>query len=112
MTRLVGAGRGKYLIFTGEQISAAEALAMGLVSKVVPGEDLLPACLAIADRICKNGPRAVEQVKIAIVNGLEEPLHYGLRLEIESWLVNFATADRVEGLSAFLEKRPPQWQNR
>lgn len=112
ITRLVGAGRGKYLVFTGEQVTAAEALQIGLVNKVVPDAELIPVCLAIAERICKNSQRAVEQAKIAIVNGLEQPLHYGLRLEIESWLVNFATEDRVEGLTAFLEKRPPQWKNR
>jgi enoyl-CoA hydratase len=112
ITRLVGAGRGKHLVFTGEQIPAAEALEMGLVNKMVPNAEVIPACLAIAERICRNSQRAVEQAKIAIVNGLEQPLHYGLRLEIESWLVNFATEDRVEGLTAFLEKRPPQWKNR
>jgi enoyl-CoA hydratase len=112
ITRLVGTGRGKHLVFTGEQVTAAEALAIGLVNKVVPAEELLPQALSIAERICKNSPRGVEQAKIAIVSGHEQPLHYALRLEIESWLVNFATEDRVEGLTAFLEKRPPQWRNK
>ncbi len=112
LTRLVGAGRGKYFVFTGEQVTAAQALEIGLVNKVVPDAELMPAAAAIAERICKNSQRAVEQAKIAIVHGLEQPLHYGLRLEMESWLVNFATEDRVEGLTAFLEKRPPQWKNR
>ena len=112
ITRLVGAGRGKYLVFTGEQVTAPVALEMGVVNNVVSNAELIQTCLAIAERICKNSQRAVEQAKIAIIHGLEQPLHYGLRIEIESWLVNFATEDRVEGLTAFLEKRPPQWKNR
>lgn len=112
ITRLLGVGKGKELVYTADRISAEEALRLGLVNDVVPHEQLMSHCFQLAERILKNSPRALEQAKLAIVYGLEQPLEYGLRIEIESWLVNFATEDRVEGLTAFLEKRQPQWKNR
>jgi enoyl-CoA hydratase len=110
LARLIGAPRSKYLIFTGEHIGAQEALAMGLLNRVVDSDELIPTCMAVAGQICANSPLAVTQVKKAIVYGLEMPMAYALRLEIEAWLVNFASADRVEGLTAFLDKRKPHWK--
>lgn len=112
ITRLVGAGRGRELVLTGRRVAAEEAREIGLVNEVVEPERLLERCLEVAGQICANGPSAVTQAKVAMVQGQALPLDYGLALEIESWLVNFATEDRVEGLSAFLEKRTPRWSGR
>ena len=107
--RLLGPGRAKLLVLTGKTVRAEEAERLGLVEAVVPPDDLMERALEIARRAAAASPSAVRQAKTAIVHGGEEPLRYGLRLEIEGWMVNLAHPDRVEGLTAFLEKRQPRW---
>lgn len=77
----------------------------------MPSAELFAASLEVATRIAANSPTAVRQTKMAIATGLDLPLPAALRLEIEGWMVNLATRDRVEGLSAFLEKRKPDWHD-
>jgi enoyl-CoA hydratase len=108
--RLLGPGRAKLLVLTGKTVDAAEAERLGLVEMIVPPQSLMETALSIASRVADASPSAVSQAKTAIVHGGEEPLRYGLRLEIEGWMVNFAHPDRVEGLTAFLERRPPRWE--
>lgn len=107
--RLVGKGRAKELVFTGARIDAATALEMGLVNRVVPNDALMAETRALADQILANSRLAVQQAKKALNEGLEVSLDQGLIIEAEAWLVNFASQDRVEGLTAFVEKRKPQW---
>lgn len=107
--RLLGPGRAKLLILTGKVVRAEEAESLGLVEAVVPRQDLMECALGLARKVAEASPSAVRQAKTAIVHGGEEPLRYGLRLEIEGWMVNFAHPDRVEGLTAYLEKRKPRW---
>jgi len=107
LARLVGVGLAKELVFTGERISAQRALEIGLVNRVVKKEELMDVCRQIAEKIIANSPIAVYQAKKALNRGTWMTLEDGLKFEAESWLVNFATQDRVEGLSAFLEKRKP-----
>jgi enoyl-CoA hydratase len=109
--RLIGPGRAKLLMLGSEPVSAAEAERIGLVDRVVPNADLISTALDVAKRISANSPTAVRLTKMAISAGLDLPLSAALRLEIEGWMVNLATRDRVEGLSAFLEKREPEWQD-
>jgi len=112
LVRLLGRGIAKDLVFTGRRVPAAEALALGLVNRVVPADGLLEACRAMAAAICRNSPIAVRQAKKAIDEGADLSLDQGLVVEAEAWLVNFCSADRVEGLRAFVEKRRPAWRGR
>lgn len=108
--RLIGKGRAKELIFTGERLSAEEAYRLGLVNKVVPHNQLLDSARQLAERILGNSQIAIRQAKKALNEGLEVSQDQGLAIEAEAWLVNFATHDRVEGLRAFVEKRKPEWK--
>ena len=112
LSRLVGKGRAKELIFTGEMIDANEAYRIGLVNKVVLAVELIDTCKKMAKKILGNSPIAVLQSKKAINEGLTMSLDQGLKYEAETWLVNFATEDRDEGLRAFLEKRKPVFKGR
>jgi len=112
LSRLIGKGKAKELIFTGEMIDANEAYRIGLVNKVVPQNELIETCKNIAKKILGNSPIAVLQSKKAINEGLTMPLDQGLKYEAEAWLVNFATEDRDEGLRAFLEKRKPLFKGK
>jgi enoyl-CoA hydratase/carnithine racemase len=109
MARLLGAGLAKELIFTARRVTAEEALRIGLVNRVVPRAALLAEARAMAHQILKNSPIAVQQAKRAINQGLQTSLDQGLALEAEAWLVLYATHDRKEGTTAFVEKRPPQF---
>lgn len=108
-TRALGPSRTKLLMLTGDRVPAAEALRLGLVDRVVPAADVMAEALAIASRVARNSPSAVRQTKMAITHGAGQSLPAALRLEIEGWMVNFAHPDRVEGLTAYLERREPRW---
>lgn len=107
--RVMGPSRARLLLLSGDRVGAAEALALGLVDRVVPAAELRETALTLAGRIAAASPSAVARTKVAIRDGVEQSLAGGLRLEIESWMVDFAHPDRVEGLTAFLERRSPQW---
>jgi enoyl-CoA hydratase/carnithine racemase len=112
LPRAIGKMRAKEMIFTGKRISAPEALAMGIVSRVVPVAQVEEAVLKLAEEICTNSPIAVRQAKRAVNLGMDVDLTTGLQIEIEAYNVNMVTEDRQEGIRAFNEKRPPKWQNR
>jgi len=112
LVRLVGKGIAKELVFTGRRIPVQEAKELGIINKVVPHEELMNESKKLAESILANSPIAVQQSKKAINQGSEVSLDIALSLEAEAWLVNFSTEDRVEGLSAFLEKRKPNYQGR
>jgi len=107
LARLIGTGRAKELIYTGDKISADRAWQIGLVNHVVDSEQLQQKCGEIARKILKNSPISVVQAKKAINHGTEVSFEKGLFIEAEAWMVCFQTDDRVEGLNAFLENRPP-----
>jgi enoyl-CoA hydratase/carnithine racemase len=110
LPRLVGKGKAKELIFTGQRIGAEEALNIGLVNKICEPEDLLDECKKMAAMICETGPIAIEQAKYAINYGIEADLHTGLALESNAYWVTIPTEDRLEGLAAFREKRKPVYK--
>ena len=110
LPRLVGKGKAKELIFTGQRIGAEEALNIGLVNKICEPEDLLDECQKMAAMICETGPIAIEQAKYAINYGIEADLHTGLALESNAYWVTIPTEDRLEGLAAFKEKRKPVYK--
>ncbi len=112
LPRLIGRGKAKELIFTGRIVGAQEALEIGLVNKVCPPEALLDECRALAAQICETGPIAIQQAKYAINYGLETDLHTGLAIESNAYWVTIPTEDRLEGLKAFGEKRPPVYKGK
>jgi len=109
LPRLVGKGRAKKLLFTGDQIDAAEACRIGLVNKVVPAGELLTAAKALAAKIISRGPVAVQLCKAAVNEGLDMDLESGQAYEAEVFGLCFATADQKEGMNAFVEKRPAKF---
>lgn len=111
LPRLVGKGAALKLLLTGEMISAAEALRIGLVEEVVPSADLLPRAKALASAIAAAAPIAVRQCLAAVRDGYDLPLDQALAHEAALFGVCCATADKAEGTQAFLEKRPAHWRN-
>ena len=112
LPRLIGRGKAKELIFTGRKVSAQEALDIGLVNKICPPESLLDECMAMASMICETGPIAIQQAKYAINHGLETDLHTGLAIESNAYWITIPTEDRLEGLTAFREKRKPVYKGK
>lgn len=110
--RLVGPSRAKLAILTGRRLPMAEAFRLGLVDVLVPREQVLTAAIELAAEIAAMSPSAVHASKRAIDGGAGLPLRDGLVVEAAAWQKNFATDDRVEGLTAFLERRPPRWSGR
>lgn len=109
LLRLVGPARARELILTGRTMSAEEALRLGVVSRVVPADQLLPACRELAREIRGASPTAVRAAKRALLEGADLVLDAALAREAEAWLLNFASRNRVEGLMAFVERRSPVW---
>lgn len=108
LSRLVGKGRAKELIFTCDMIDAQEAYRIGLVNQVVPAEKLMDTCLETGKKIMKKGGYAVSLAKRVINAGMDVDLASGLELEATSFGLAFSTHDKHEGMGAFLEKRPAQ----
>ena len=105
LARLVGKGRAKDMIFTCDMIDAQDAYRIGLANHVVPQEELLDYCKAMAGRIMKNAPYAVSLAKQVINSGADMDLDNGLKLEANIFGLSFSTEDKMEGMTAFLEKR-------
>ena len=112
LARRVGPARAKELVFTGRRIDAAEALALGIATRVVAPAELEAAALALAREVGDSSPVAVREAKAAIDGGLGVPLEQGLALEDRAWRRAVASRDREEGIAAFNERRPPRWENR
>ncbi len=112
LPRAIGASNAMLLLLTGDRIDAAEALRMGLVSKVVAADDLLPAALEVANRIARNAPLSVRATKRLVYQGLDIPLQAGMDAERYAFGLLRDTEDRLEGRLAFQEKRPPVYKGR
>ena len=112
LTRAIGKARAMDLILTGRTIDAGEALASGLVSRVVPAADTVSAALDLASVVASMPPVAVVAAKQAILRADEVPLGTGLELERRDFYLLFASEDQREGMAAFSEKRTPTWKGR
>ncbi len=112
LPRLVGMGVALELIATGRHLSAEEALAIGLVNRLHPPEELLPEARALAAKIASNGPVAVRLAMEAALRGRSLPMDEALRYERNLFGLVSATEDMREGTAAFLGKRPAQFKNR
>jgi enoyl-CoA hydratase/carnithine racemase len=109
LPRIVGRGKALELLLTAGTIDAGEALEIGLVTKAVPPVGLAGEVEALANSIAAKGPLALRYIKEAVVKGLDMTLEQGLRLEADLYFLLHTTADRTEGIRAFLEKRPPKF---
>ncbi len=112
LTRAIGRARAMDLILTGRNLSAREAETMGLISRVVPADETLSAALDLARTIASKPPVAVLAAKEAVRLAEELPLSAGLRHERRAFFALFASQDQGEGMSAFVEKRRPEWKGR
>jgi len=112
LTRAVGKARAMAMILTGDSIRAPEALALGLVSQVVPAEATTDAALELAARIAAMPPIAVRAAKATVLAADEAGLSRGLAREREVFFGLFDTEDQAEGMAAFTEKRHPTWSGR
>lgn len=109
LTRLVGPGKAKELIFTGDTIDAPEALAIGLVNRVVAASDLRTTVMELAQRIASRGAFSLKMAKRAIQMGQEVGLTPGLAYEALSEMACFSSPEKEEGMEAFFEKRKPKF---
>ncbi len=112
LPRLVGKGMAKYLIYGAEMIDAAEAYRIGLVQKVVPHDDLIAEAEKYAKLVISKAPIAVKMAKTSINNGINLDLKSGVAFEAEAYVGTFCSEDRVEGMKAFVEKRPANFKNK
>ena len=110
LPRLVGKAMAKELCMTGVMMSAAEAKAIGLVNRVFPPEQLWEKTMKTAQSICSKGREAMRSVKRTIDRGSELDLHTACYLEADEFALCMANPDRKEGMSAFLEKRKPDFK--
>lgn len=110
LTRAIGEKNAKYYMFSGEIFDSKEAFRLGLIQKILPIDQLLPEAKLLAKKLAKLAPIALHYMKKSIHNGLEMPLEKGLQLEASYFGLTFQTADRLEGIDAFLEKRKPTFR--
>ncbi len=112
LPRLVGWGRAKEMIYTGRIIDAAEAERIGIADRVVPPEKLEEEVGQLARQIAGKSPLIIQLAKEAINRGMYSDLAAGLCQEKANFALCFATGEPHEGISAFLEKRPPRFKGR
>jgi len=110
LARLVGTGRAIEMILTSRFVDAAEAHAIGLVTAVVPAEELPAELRRLADRILAKGPLAVRLAKLVVRAGMDADQRTGQVVERLAQALLYTTADKTEGASAFLEKRSPTFR--
>lgn len=112
LARAVGVARAKELILLGRRIDAARAAVIGLVHEVVPAGELGAAVARLLDELAGCAPRSIALAKEAIDRGVDVVLDEGLRIERSCYEQTLGTEDRLEGLRAFAEKRPPHYEGK
>ena len=112
LPRLVGRAKAMELMLTGEEITAAEALRIGLVSRVVPSKKVLEAALEMGREMAGKATLALKYCKEAVYKGLDMTLAQGLQLEGDLYFLLHTTEDRTEGITAFKDKRKPKFKGK
>ncbi|HLI24574.1 MAG TPA: enoyl-CoA hydratase-related protein, partial [Acidimicrobiales bacterium] len=112
LARLVGTGRAKDLVFRGRRLPAADALAWGLLTEVVPAQELDAAVASVADELAGKAGLALSMAKRVINHAYDGPLHVGLELEGLAYGLLRSTHDFREGVEAFVAKRKPAFEDR
>lgn len=110
LPRIVGIGKAKELIFTGNIIGGEEAYRIGLVDQLAEPEELMDKAREMAQKIASNGKVAVALSKEAINSGLQADINTAIDMEVSLFALCFSTEDQKEGMSAFLEKRSPKFR--
>ena len=111
LPRIVGKGMAKYLIFTNDMIDAQEAYRIGLVEKLTEPEELMDVAIQTAKKIISRAPVATRMAKRAINASANTDVATGISYELETYEIAFQTEDRIEGMKAFLQKRPANFKN-
>lgn len=112
LPRLIGEGRALELIMTGRSVEAEEALRIGLVNRVLDGDDPMAAALGFLAEVTRHGLPALAFAKQAVTRALDLPVHEGLKIEADLSTLAFRTEDAAEGMAAFAEKRKPAFKDR
>ena len=112
LTRLVGRGKALEMILGGETIGAGEAQRIGLVSQVVPSNELMVVAMKSAREMASKGSIALRYTKEAVYQGMDLTLEQGLRLEADLYFLIHTTRDREEGIKAFREKKTPKFEGK
>lgn len=112
LVRAVGKSRAMEMVLTGDPITAQDAERLGLVSRVVPPESLMPEALGLARKLCALPPLSLKLAKEAVLRSFEQSLSEGLEFERKCFYLLFATQDAREGMAAFIEKRRPTFEGR
>ena len=112
LSRLVGKAKAMEMLLTGQFLDATEAYQIGLISRAVPREELTPVVTDMGQVMASRASLALRYAKEAIDKGMDLALEQGLRLEADLYFLLHTTEDRVEGIRAFLEKRPPQFKGK
>jgi enoyl-CoA hydratase len=110
LARTLPAVRANQLLYLGEDISAETAAEWGLINDVVPREDLAASAEHLVRKVVGNAPLTIRRYKAAILRGRDLPLALALRLDVEP--NPYTSEDRLEGVAAFIEKRPPVWKGK
>ncbi|GMR31771.1 hypothetical protein PMAYCL1PPCAC_01966, partial [Pristionchus mayeri] len=109
-TRIAGKSVAMEMCLTGERMGAKEAKEVGIVSKVFPAAETVPAAIKLGEKIAANSPLIVQMCKEAVNHAYETTLREGLNVERRIFHSTFATKDQKEGMAAFFEKRKPVWK--
>jgi enoyl-CoA hydratase len=112
LSRLIGKQRAKELVLSGDMIGAQEAWNLGLLNKVFPPDQLLPEVKKLAEKLAAKGAVALKAAKEAVEEGYDIELGRAMANEGKLFGLCFGTEDKVEGVNAFLEKRPPQFKGK
>jgi enoyl-CoA hydratase/carnithine racemase len=112
LARIIGLGRAKDLILTARRVEAQEALQMGLANRISAAGDSVSAALALAHEMADNAPVAIAAAKASIDEAWDLPVDVALERERHHYEKPLLSEDRLEGLQAFAEKRPPKWKGR
>jgi enoyl-CoA hydratase/carnithine racemase len=112
LARIIGIGRAKDLILTARRVDATEALQLGLANRISAAGDSVAAALALAHEIAANAPVAIAAAKAGVDEAWDLPMDAALERERHHYEKPLLSEDRLEGLKAFSEKRPPRWRGR
>ncbi|MBU8768953.1 enoyl-CoA hydratase/isomerase family protein [Cytobacillus oceanisediminis] len=112
LPRIIPIGLAKEMLFTGKRIGAEEGKQLGIINHIFSSETLTEETVQLAETIAANAPLSLKALKKAINKGTETDLATGLAFELEAYYRCANSEDRLEGIYAFNEKRPPQWKGK